>query len=426
VSVSACDRCLRRGRALELLAGHLETERARIDELLACPDEALVEAVAGERAGELRRTLARFDADEQRARVAAAGLDVICRCSVAYPRELLGLRAPPAALYLTGPPRRLASLAAGPTVAIVGARRASSYGIETARSLAFELAGAGVTIVSGLALGIDGAAHAGALEAARGGAAATGSGAEPGGAEATGSGARPVGAGATGSGARPGGAATTGSGMEAGGAVVTPDADHVGCVTIAVLAGGAERPYPASHRRLYTRIRNAGLVVSELPPGVRPRRWMFPARNRIIAALSTITVVIQARPRSGALVTARHAAQLRRHVGAVPGQVNSPLSAGPHGLIRDGAELITDAQDVLDLLYGPGERSVVDARRAQLAPADAALLDALDEGHEGPAAFVRAGLEPVQGLEAIAALELAGLVKRSPGGRLTVTGPRPR
>jgi DNA processing protein len=396
--VSACDRCLRRGLALELLAGHLETERARIDELLACPDDALVDAVAGERADELRRTMARFDADAQRARVAAAGLDVVCRCSVDYPPELLGLPAPPAALYLTGSPRRLATLAAGPTIAIVGARRASSYGIETARSLAFELAGAGVTVVSGLALGIDGAAHAGALEAARSGVQATGRGVE-----------------------------ASGSGAEAsGGGVVTPDRDHAGCVTIAVLAGGADRPYPASHRRLYTRIRNAGLVLSELPPGVRPRRWMFPARNRIIAALSTITVVVQARPRSGALVTARHAAQLGRQVGAVPGQVSSPLSAGPHALIRGGAELITDAQDVLDLLYGPGERSVVDGRRAQLAPADAALLDALDEGHEGPAAFVRAGLGPVQGLEAIATLELAGLVRRSPGGRLTVSGPRPR
>jgi DNA processing protein len=217
-----------------------------------------------------------------------------------------------------------------------------------------------------------------------------------------------------------------GGAVMAGSEVTTPDGDHAGCVTVAVLAGGADRPYPASHRRLYTRIRRAGLVVSELPPGVRPRRWMFPARNRIIAALSTLTVVIQARPSSGALITARHAAHLGRHVGAVPGQVNSPLSAGPHALIRGGAKLITDAQDVLDLLYGPGERSVVDARRAQLAPADAALLDALDEGHDGPEAFVRAGLGAVQGLEAIAALELAGLVTRSPGGRLTVTGLRPR
>jgi DNA processing protein len=386
--VSACDRCLRRGLTLELLAGHLETERARIDELLTRPDEALVDAVAGERAGELRGALAQFDADAERARVAGAGIDVVCRCSADYPAGLLELRAPPAALYVAGPTRRLASLTVEPAVAIVGARRASSYGIETARSLASALTGAGVTVVSGMALGVDGAAHAGALEAA-GSAAGT--------AEAA-----------------------------SDDRVTTPDRADVRCVTVAVLAGGADRPYPASHRRLYTRIRSAGLVVSELPPGVRPRRWMFPARNRIIAALSAVTVVIQARPRSGALVTARHAAQLGRHVAAVPGQVSSPLSAGPHTLIRGGAALITDAQDVLDLLFGPGQRSVVDGRRAQLAPADAALLDALDEGHDGPAAFVRAGLGPVQGLEAVAALELAGLVRRSPGGRLTVTGQRPR
>ncbi len=232
--MSACDHCLRRGQTLQLLGGHLETERARIDELLACSEDALLDAVAGQRAGELRRALERFDAEEQRARVTAAGLDVVCRCSIDYPAQLRGLRAPPAALYLAGAPRRLAALAAEPAVAIVGARRASTYGIETARSLASELAGAGVTVVSGMALGIDGAAHGGALQAA---------------------------------GAPVGGAATA-----------TP--------TVAVLAGGADRPYPASYGRLYTRIRDAGVVVSELPPGVRPRRWMFPARNRIIAALS--------------------------------------------------------------------------------------------------------------------------------------------
>jgi DNA processing protein len=403
--VNACDGCLRRGRTLELLAGHLETERARIDELLARSDDALIEAVAGERADELHADLSRFDPGAQRARVLAAGIDVVCRCSVDYPAALLGLQAPPSALYLAGSSQRLASLAVGPgaatvgpgaatggqaaatarpAVAIVGARRASSYGTEAARSLACALAGAGVTVVSGMALGVDGAAHAGALEAAGGGAVTSNDG------------------------------------------VTTPGHDDGGCVTIAVLAGGADRPYPASHRRLYDRIRKAGLVVSELPPGVRPRRWMFPARNRIIAALGTITVVVQARSRYGALVTARHAARLGRQVGAVPGQVSSPLSAGPHALIRAGAELITDAQDVLDLLFGPGERSIADGRRAQLPPAEAALLDALDEGNEGPVAFIQAGLSPVQGLEAVAALELAGLVRRSPGGRLTVTGTRPR
>ena len=150
VGVSACDRCLRRGLTLELLAGHLETERARIDELLARPDEALVDAVGGRTRRRAARELARFDADAQRARIAAAGLDVVCRCSVDYPAELLGAarrRRP----RCTSPARRrrLASLAASRPVAIVGARRASSYGIETARSLASALAGAGVTVVSG-------------------------------------------------------------------------------------------------------------------------------------------------------------------------------------------------------------------------------------------------------------------------------------
>jgi DNA processing protein len=380
--VSACDRCLRRGLLLELLAGHLEAERARIDELLTLPDEALVDAVGGGHSGELRRALTDFDGGARRTRVATAGLEVVCRCSPDYPRPLLDLRAPPAALYLTGSMDRPAALLAEPPVAIVGARRASPYGIEAARSLASELAGAGMTVVSGMAFGIDAAAHGGALQAAADGGALQ--------------------------------AAAHGGALQAPGGTTG--------VTVAVLPGGADRPYPAAHRRLYARIREAGLIVSELPPGVRPRRWMFPARNRIIAALSAITVVVQARSRSGSLVTARHAEQLGRRVGAVPGPVSSPLSAGPHALIRAGAELITGAQDVLDVLFGPGQRSPVDSRRARLAPADAALLDAIGEGHEGAAAFTRAGLSPMEGLEAVAALELAGLIGRAPGGRLLVIG----
>jgi len=396
--VSACDRCLQRGFLLELLAGHLETERARIDELLARSDEALVVAVAGTQRDGLRQALNGFDPAAQRARVRAAGLEVVCRCSPDYPRALLDLSAPPAALYLTGSARRLAALLAEPPAAIVGARRAAPYGIETARWLACELAGAGVTIVSGMAIGIDGAAHGGALQAT---------------------------AGATGV---AGAAGVTGVAGVAGATGATRATGATGAtgLTVAVLPGGADRPYPASHRRLYARIRSGGLVMSELPPGVRPRRWMFPARNRIIAGLSAITVVVQARSRSGALVTARHAAQLGRRVGAVPGQVSSPLSAGPHALLRDGAELITDAQDVLDALYGPGERSPIDARHAQLTSSDAALLDAIGEGYEGAAAFARAGLRPAQGLETVAALELAGLIARAPGGRLMVTATRAR
>lgn len=359
--MNACDRCLARGFLLEALAGHLETQRWQIDALLALSDDELLDAVGGERADELAPQLERADADAgaRRARIAAAGLEVVCRCSPLYPRALLELQAPPAALYLTGSAERLASLLADPAAAIVGARRASPYGAETARSLASGLGGAGVTVVSGMALGIDGVAHDGALR---------------------------------------------GTGE-----------------TVAVLPGGADLPYPAAHRRLYTRIRAGGIVISELPPGVRPRRWMFPARNRIIAGLSAMTVVVQARPRSGALVTARHARALGRIVGAVPGPVSSPLSAGPHGLIAAGAQLVAGAQDVLDAVYGAGERTLEQAWRASLSDRDVALLAALQEGHEGAAAFARAGLGTVEALEAVAALELAGAIRRGPGGRLVVT-----
>jgi DNA processing protein len=357
--VTACDRCLRRGSLLELFAGHIETERARLDELLACPDDELLGAVGGGRAGELRGMLERLTPADRRGRVAAAGLHVVCRCSPAYPSSLLALPAPPAALYLTAAPERLTELLAEPAVALVGARRASPYGRELAGSLATGLAGAGVTVVSGMALGIDGVAHDGALRSPGGGA-------------------------------------------------------------VAVLPGGADRPYPATHRRLYERIRAAGVVVSELPPGVRPRRWMFPARNRVIAGLAAMTVVVQARPRSGALVTARHAMTLKRPLGAVPGSVTSPLSAGPHALIRQGCALIAGPQDVLDILFGPGARRPDDGPRARVSDGDARLLDALREGYQGSAAFARAGLGTVEGLEATAALEMARLITREPGGRLAV------
>jgi DNA processing protein len=358
--VTACDRCLARGFLLELLAGHLETQRGQIDALLSLPDERLLDAVGGERAEAFADELRGADAQVRpRARAAAAGLDVVCRCSPSYPRALLELEAPPAALYITGTAQRFASVLSEPAVALVGARRAAPYGIEAARTLASGLGAAGVTVVSGMALGIDGVAHDGALRA--------------------------------------------------------------GGATIAVLPGGADRPYPAGHRRLYERICAHGVVVSELPPGVGPRRWMFPARNRIIAGLSAMTVVVQARSRSGALVTARHAQALGRAVGAVPGPVSSPLSAGPHTLIAAGARLIAGPQDVLDAVHGPGRRTVADGRRASLSARDATLLDALLEGHEGAAAFARAGLGTVEGLEAVAALELAGVIRRGAGGRLIVT-----
>jgi DNA processing protein len=146
---------------------------------------------------------------------------------------------------------------------------------------------------------------------------------------------------------------------------------------------------------------------------------MFPARNRIIAALAAMTVVVEAGERSGALVTARLARGIGRPVGAVPGRVTTPQAAGPNGLLAAGACVIRGPQDVLDHLFGAGERSAHEPRRhprLELRP----LLEAIAEGHETAGALARAGFEPDRGLAALAELELDGFVRRGPGGRYRV------
>jgi DNA processing protein len=358
MSARVCPDCARRTWLLERLAGHLDPVRERIGELLELADGELVAAVGGERRRRIDDELARHDPDELAERAARAGLEVVCRCDPAYPAALLDLPAPPAVLHVAGTVDRLATMLGEPAVAVVGSRRPSSYGLDTTRRLASGLARAGLTVVSGMALGIDAAAHHAAL-------------------------------GSDGA-------------------------------TIAVLPGGADVAYPARHQRLHARIREVGVGVSELGPGVAPRRWMFPARNRIIAALSELTVLVQGRERSGALLTTEWAARLGRGLGAVPGQAMAPLSAGPHRLLRDGATLIASAQDVLDVLYGVGAVLVAQRPAARLQPGAAALLEAIAEGEEGQAAFARAGLETESGLAALARLELDGLLRRGPGGRYLV------
>ena len=273
------------------------------------------------------------------------------------------LAAPPAALHIAGRSEIVLDDEAAPAVAVVGARAASPYGIEVARGLGRGLAAAGLTVISGMARGIDSAAHWGALD--------------------------------------------------------------VGGATVAVLAGGAERAYPASARSLHARIRAGGAVVSELPPGTANRRWMFPARNRLIAGLAALTVVVEAGSGSGALLTAAIAHELGRPVAAVPGRVTSPLAVGPHALIADGAALVTGAGDVLDRLAvtpSAADAGRLGPRCARAAlPADQrALLGALAEGQPTETALARAGLGTDAGLAALAALELAGLIAREPGGRWTI------
>jgi DNA processing protein len=354
----ACAGCLRRTWLLGRLAGHLDQVRDRIDALLELGDDALIAAVAGARADEVTGEYRAFDFAGARARCGEAALEALCRCDPAYPERLRDLAAPPAVLHVVGGAGRLGELVAGEPVAVVGARSASPYGVEIAGALGRGLGCAGVTVISGMARGIDSAAHRGVLA--------------------------------------------------------------VDGATVAVLAGGAERAYPSCARGLHRRIPERGALVSELGPGTATRRWMFLARNRIIAALSAMTIVVQGRAVSGALVTARRAAELGRTVGAVPGPVTSRLSAGPHELLRGGAELVLGAQDVLDGLFGAGAPALADRRRDALSPELTVLLEAIADGHEASAAFARAGLDVDGGLAGLASLELGGWLRRGPGGRFTV------
>ncbi len=354
----ACGRCMARSWLLARLAGHLEAVRGRIGPLLELGADELIEAVGGGRRAVLERELRRFDHVEARERCSAAGVEFLCRCDQRYPPALAALPAPPAVLYVAGGLERFLRLVGGDPVALVGARRGSDYGLEVARALGRGLGAAGITVVSGMALGVDSRAHAGALES--------------------------------------------------------------GVGTVAVLAAGADRPYPASQRALYARIRAQACAVSELPPGTPVWRWMFPARNRIIAGLSAMTVVIEAGVGSGSLVTAAVAGELGRAVGAVPGRVTSGLAVGPNGLLAAGALVIRGPQDVLDGLFGAGVREVPRERRPGLNSELRSLLGAIADGYETSAAVASAGFDVDEGLAALAALELAGYVRRGAGGTFSV------
>ena len=270
------------------------------------------------------------------------------RSSPAFPRLLLELHDPPPGLFLRGaaPPELLTR----PAVAIVGARACSSYGAQVARLLGRELAAVGLVVVSGLARGVDGEAHRGALEA--------------------------------------------------------------GGLTVAVLGCGLDRDYPAGHAQLARRICERGLVVSEFAPGVEPAPWRFPARNRIIAGLAAATVIVEARERSGALITADFALEAGREVFAVPGEITSALSAGTNGLLRLGAVPLTSSADVLEQLGLEAPQ----AKTPSLGPEASAILTVLAKQPAGADELSRAtGLGAAAVATALAELELAGVVAEADG-----------
>ena len=273
---------------------------------------------------------------------------LVQRRDPSFPSLLAAIHDPPPRLYLRGSGD--GALLDRPAIALVGARACSSYGRSVTRSLARDLAAAGVVVVSGMARGIDGEAHRGALDA--------------------------------------------------------------GGVTVAVLGCGVDRDYPAAHSELARRICEKGLVVSEYEPGVEPAPWRFPARNRIIAGLCQATVVIEARERSGALITADFALEEGREVLAVPGEITSSLSAGTNALLRLGATPVTCAADVLEV-FG------IEPSNPQAAPVDGvagALLARLGEGALTADELLRgSGVQPGAGSAALIELELAGRVTLEDG-----------
>lgn len=281
-----------------------------------------------------------------------------------YPARLRQLNDAPLLLYLIGDPEVLAT----PQLAMVGSRHPTPSGQETAEQFAAHLAGSGLTITSGLALGVDGAAHHGALSA---------------------------------------------NGL-----------------TIAVAGTGLDRVYPARHRDLARQIAAEGVLLSELPCGTQPKAENFPRRNRIIAGLSLGTLVVEAALRSGSLLTARQAMEQGREVFAIPGSIHNPLARGCHQLIRQGAKLVETADDVLEELAPllreavlpaatePPQTEDTTSATAALDPAYQALLDCIDHDPQPLDVFVaRAGLPAQEVASMMLMLELQGLVQTVGGGR---------
>lgn len=354
-----CDRCLRRSLLLGILAPRIQAvldSRSRNPRsVLALEDSELLAAVGGDVAG-AECFLEGFDAAASRERLAEVGTQAVCRHSRVYPTRLLQLTDAPAALFMVGDAQRLLPLVArGPLVALVGTRGPSPYGLEMARELGRGLAAAGVPVVSGLALGIDAAAHVGSL------------------------------------------------------------AGHG--TTVAVLGGGSDVGYPRTNRRIYEQVCAEGLVLSEMPPGQRPFRWSFPARNRIMAGLCDATVVIEAARHSGSLITSDFAGDLGRVVAAVPGQATSTAARGSNDLLRSGAAVITRTEDILDEIFGATLDRDRDALPAipvgtELDAGERAVLEAVEHGLgiDGICDAASVGAQQVR--QVLSRLEAGGHVRR--------------
>jgi DNA processing protein len=289
-----------------------------------------------------------FDEVAYLGRLEERGVRWLARSHVEFPPLLAAIHDPPAGLFVRGAAD--VELLRRPGVAVVGARSCSPYGAQVARTLGRELAAAGLVVVSGLARGVDGEAHRGALGS--------------------------------------------------------------GGATVAVLGCGIDRDYPAAHAELAGRVRASGLTVSEYAPGVEPTPWRFPARNRIIAGLAAATVVVEARDRSGALITADLALEEGREVFAVPGEITSALSSGTNDLLKLGASPLTGPGDVLDV-FGLEQRP---AEAVELSDEADRVLTRLRDGPSSADELARAtGLDAGVLASALTELELADVASASGG-----------
>lgn len=294
----------------------------------------------------------RFDVEAHYERITKGGTRITCWTDDDYPRLLREVPAPPPVLYYRGQLVETDSVA----VAIVGTRKVTAYGREMTHRIAYDLAQAGVTIVSGLALGVDGVAHRAAIEA--------------------------------------------------------------GGRTLAVLGSGIDVIYPGTHRDLARRIEEQGAVITDYPPGTKPDRFNFPPRNRIISGLSRGVVVIEAPERSGALITVDFAAEQGRDAFAVPGPVHAPASAGCLRILREGATLVRSAEDILeDLHIRPLESVPTEQAVLPLSPEERRLLSVLTSQPQHIDDLAEALGQSVSDVSGeLMMLELQGSVQSTGGG----------
>lgn len=347
------------GKRLWSLVEHFGSPRAAWE--AGVKDLYAVPGWERERAGDLAERRSQLDPQKEAGKLASMGIDFVCHSDPDYPENLAAIYDPPPVIFFKGSLKAADKL----SVAIVGTRKPSPYGLVVAEKLAKDLAPLGITIISGMARGIDSAAHRGAL-------------------------------------------ASSGR-------------------TIAVLGCGPDVVYPRENKKLMDDIIKNGAVVSEFPPGTQPEAWRFPVRNRIISGLSQAILVVEAAEKSGALITADFALEQGRDVMAVPGNIVNPLSRGPHRLLKQGARLIEGAGDVLDELgmekLFPAQTSDTGAKMKMSSQEETlyGLLSlepvALDE------LILQSGLLPQKVMAALMYLEIKGFTRQLPGKFYIKTGP---